>query len=266
MSTTPTSEPNLRSSPEVKMDIVDGYVVGYCPTLSRSSIEYIIKEIFNFKQNKLFVAGINKNEPRILEGRASIQLVYHNDSGSIVIKSYHRGGLLGRLVRSRYVKRGPYRSESEFQMLLFVRSLGIMAPEPVLWAAYHSATDSVGQILPCYRAWLATREIPYHQTLAEMAKNEPERARILFEPLLHQIDLLIANGVFHLDLHPGNVVIDKSNTVYLLDFDKAQVVKWGTLMLRDRYLRRWRRAVIKHKLPEFLSSLMCLGLRRHTVV
>jgi hypothetical protein len=34
-------------------------------------------------------------------------------------------------------------------------------------------------------------------------------------------------------------------------------------MLRDLYLRRWRRAVIKHKLSPVLSEMMSLTLRSY---
>jgi aminoglycoside phosphotransferase (APT) family kinase protein len=106
--------------------------------------------------------------------------------------------------------------------------------------------------------------------------------------------MLILNGIKHVDLHPGNVLVDGTGQVFLLDFDKAffilndenspfllslkeqahapdsqnmlssrEIMREVLFLrrLRDFYLRRWRRAVIKHGLPDYVSETMCLRLR-----
>jgi hypothetical protein len=50
--------------------------------------------------------------------------------------------------------------------------------------------------------------------------------------------------------------------VHVVDFDNARPFDGSERDLRDQYLRRWRRAVIKHNLPETLSELMAMELRQ----
>jgi len=66
-----------------------------------------------------------------------------------------------------------------------------------------------------------------------------------------QVSALIEHGILHVDLHPGNVLVNPEGRLFLIDFDKARLYK-NSRGLKDKYLRRWRRAVDKHDLPPFL--------------
>jgi 3-deoxy-D-manno-octulosonic acid kinase len=83
--------------------------------------------------------------------------------------------------------------------------------------------------------------------------------------VIEQISLLIQNDILHVDLHPGNVVVDVQEKVYLLDFDKGCVYHGNRQKLKDRYLARWQRAVKKHRLPEMLSNILHSGLEANRV-
>jgi len=188
-----------------------------------------------------------------LEGRTAVTRADLDGVGRVVVKHYMRGGFLRHLISSRYVRSGPTRSRVEYEMLERVRSLGVQAPEPIAHA------ERGGWL---YRAWLVTREIADQRSLAEISRVDEERARTAMGEVIRFLDLLISNGIFHVDLHPGNVVVDRAGGVYLLDFDKARAFPGARNELRDRYLHRWRRAVIKHELPDILAECACLGLRR----
>ncbi|MFM1849135.1 MAG: hypothetical protein RL417_2609 [Pseudomonadota bacterium] len=191
-----------------------------------------------------------------LSGRAQVVRVELEGIGPVVVKQYTRGGIFRYLVADRYFRWGPSRAEAEFAILTGVRGLGGMAPEPLAWIDRGS---------PFYRAWLVTREIEHNSTLAELSRTDEERVRHLLDEVIRQISILIEQGILHVDLHPGNVVIDRTNTVYLLDFDRAHYFSGNRNSLRDRYLHRWRRAVIKHGLSDLLAEYVCLGLRRNFV-
>ena len=181
-----------------------------------------------------------------LGGRTSITVVRLEGIGSVVIKYYRRGGAVRCLIKQRYIRYGKTRCQIEYALLQKVRSLGINAPEPVAFA-YR------GRLF--YQCWLVTREIKHHQTLAQLSCLNEEQARMVMKEVVKQISMLIKNKILHADLHPGNVIVDDQNQVYLLDFDKGGVFPGDKDALRTRYLRRWNRAIQKHGLPEMLSDV-----------
>jgi 3-deoxy-D-manno-octulosonic acid kinase len=189
-----------------------------------------------------------------LGGRGAVSTGTLPGIGSVVVKPYTRGGLLRSFVKRRYLRWGRTRSEMEYRLLGLVRDLGVNVPEPIAFAS---------EGLLFYRAWLLTREVEGHRTLVEISLEDEERARAIIENLADQVGILIRNSIFHLDLHPGNVLTGLDGRVYLVDFDKASLFSGRPNRLRDLYLRRWRRAVIKHDLPEYLAELMCLRLRQN---
>jgi len=188
-----------------------------------------------------------------LNGRSAARFLALGSWGKVVIKTYRRGGFWGKLFISRfYLRLGRTRPEQEFLRLQMVRRLGVRAPRPLCFAVH-------GRFL--YTGWLVSQEIEHNRSLAELAIEDPERARAVIPELVRQMQTLIEAGVFHVDLHPGNVLVTPDNQVFLIDFDKSRDVHVAVGELRDLYVRRWRRAIIKHRLPEELSEIVCLKLR-----
>ncbi|NDC38765.1 MAG: hypothetical protein EBZ48_12055 [Proteobacteria bacterium] len=188
----------------------------------------------------------------LLRGRGNVLHTEIDGMGKVVVKRYMRGGVLRYLVRKTYLRVGPTRAEKEFLILEQVRSLGVHAPEPLMYI-------SRGRLW--YDAWLVTREIESPINFAELSVRSESEVFRYTDEIVRQISILIRNNIFHVDLHPGNVVLDHTGKVYLIDFDKARVFGGPRNALRDAYLVRWRRAVIKHRLPEALSESICPGLR-----
>jgi len=136
-------------------------------------------------------------------------------------------------------------------MLQVVRNLGINAPEPVAYA--HR-----GCIF--YQAWLVSRAIKHPLSLALLSLKDEKKTRQAMESVIGQISLLIQNDILHVDLHPGNIVVDGADQIFLVDFDKGQIHPGSKEKLRNRYLTRWQRAVTKHRLPDILTDLLLAGL------
>jgi len=166
--------------------------------------------------------------------------------GSVVVKYYYRGGLVQYINQRRYLNLGKTRCQIEYEWLQKVRTMGINAPDPIAFA-YR------GRLL--YQGWLVTREIKHHQTLAQISRSNEERSRMVMKEVIKQVATLIKNNIYHADLHPGNIIVDNQNHVYLLGFDKGSFFKGGKNILMDRYLRRWKRAIQKHRLPEVLNEI-----------
>ena len=198
--------------------------------------------------------SVHQESPSTLGGRGIITVASVADFGSVVVKHYSRGGLLRFVAGGTYLKNGATRGQQEYETLCEVKEMGVNVPDPVAFAFK-------GKLF--YKAWLVTKEIPGRRTLVELSAMDEDLCFDALESLIFQFSLLIKNRIFHVDLHPGNVVVDRNKTVFILDFDKAYKFQGSLNRLRDLYLRRWRRAVIKHKLPDYLSERVCLGLRQN---
>lgn len=195
--------------------------------------------------------GVDNNCPSehvsVLGGRTPVTMVEIPGKADAVIKQFFRGGLLGFFVKDRYLKLwGPSRACMEFVMLKRAAQMGVNVPEPLGFAEQ-------GRF--CYRCWLVTRQIPGATTLAALSVADENRAARLMPQVMEQVDLMARHGMFHADLHPGNLIIDPNNKVWVIDFDKAGVKNSTSDILFMRYQARWNRAVGKHGLPEQLSHL-----------
>jgi len=178
-----------------------------------------------------------------LEGRVPASALGLKGIGSVIVKHYRRGGLLGHFVKRTYLRCGNTRCQAEYSQLENARRLGINAPEPIAYAYK-------GYLF--YQAWLITREIINQQSLASLSSLDPGRAEAAKKVLLKQILLLQDKHIFHTDLHPGNVLVDDTDRVFIIDFDKAVKFKGNKQQLQMQYHNRWNRAVSKHRLPEIL--------------
>jgi 3-deoxy-D-manno-octulosonic acid kinase len=187
-----------------------------------------------------------------LGGRSAVTIAQLEGIGSVVIKHYTRGGFIRYIVKQNYIKCGKTRSQLEYEALQNAARLGVNVPEPIAYA-YH------GNLF--YRAWLVTREIPQQKTLAELSIIDERQTRIAMKEVVNQIETLISNNIHHADLHPGNILVKNTSRVFILDFDKSSISRGSRNELRDKYLKRWRRAVSKHRLPGMLSEMMRAGLQ-----
>jgi 3-deoxy-D-manno-octulosonic acid kinase len=187
----------------------------------------------------------------VLGGRTSTTPAQLDGLGSVVIKHYRRGGLLRYIIKHRYLKFGKTRAQREFELLDIVGTLGINIPQPIAYA--HR-----GHLF--YRAWLVTREIHQPVSLSCLSLQDEKKTKAAMASVIEQVVSLIQNDILHVDLHPGNVLVDATGKVYLLDFDKGTVYYGNRQKLINRYLSRWQRAVNKHGLPKMLTEMMQNGL------
>jgi 3-deoxy-D-manno-octulosonic acid kinase len=220
----------------------DAYYFSSCFHLTEAQLNRLI-DIFKRQPHK---------SGSILGGRSSVSVDHIDGIGPVVVKYYTRGGLIHYLVKRRYLKWGKTRSQIEYELLQKIRKIGINAPEPVV-QAYR------GHLF--YKAWLVTREIRHPLSLVRLSMQDETLARRAANSVTEQISLLIQNNILHVDLHPGNVVVDDQGRVFLVDFDKGRIYSGSKTDLRDRYIARWRRAIIKHRLPMMLNDIMVEGLQ-----
>lgn len=197
-------------------------------------------------------AGGDVSPNGVLGGRGRTLSVEIEGLGSVFVKRYSHGGLFRAFSGGLFLCVGPCRSQEEFEMLEFVRSIGVSAPRPIAFIKKGSTVFST---------WLVMEELSQVQSLVELQKSEGEELHRAMDQLALQVGILIKHKVLHVDLHPGNVLVSSAGQVCVVDFDKACHFRGSERALRELYLRRWRRAVIKHHLSPLLSEMMCLTLR-----
>ncbi len=188
----------------------------------------------------------NESAPNPLDGRVAVKIMALPETGPVVIKSYRRGGMMTLLARERYLRTGQTRSQREFYFLNHAAQAGVSVPRPLIYIA---------QGVLFYRAWLVTQEIKGHQSFATLASEDPARAVQLMPSISKNIQLLIKNNILHVDLHPGNVLIDEKGQSYIIDFDKARMTRYSTSRVMQLIQTRWKKAVSKYHLPPIISNL-----------
>ena len=174
------------------------------------------------------------------QGRGTV-LFFNHDQRDLVLKRYHRGGLIGRFVKSSYVFCGLNRTRMwrEFQLLASMRELGLPVPRPV-------AVRCIRSSLLSYQGELIAEKIPNARTLAEIlcSENLPEKT---WESIGLIIRRFHQHAVEHADLNACNILINGNGQVFLIDFDKSVLHDKRDHTWCQANLSRLRRSLAKWK-------------------
>ncbi len=217
----------------IKIQKYRGFFFGSDKTLPNRQLDQFI-DMF---------ARPQEEDVSVLGGRETVKRIALLDNTPTVIKHYLRGGIIRFFNKQYYLMGQAPRCRKEYELFLLAKNIGVNVPEPLVFA-YRNRIF--------YQAWLISREIQGSRSLAEININEPDRAEFLMDALMDQINILVDNNILHVDLHPGNVLVDDGDIVYIIDFDKARTGMKNKDKLLKRYIDRWERALIKHKLPSWL--------------
>ena len=201
---------------------------------------------------QLLRSSVDESSPSALGGRGQSRLSEVPGLGRVFVKRYSHGGLFRAITGGKFLCIGRCRSEAEFEMLEHARACGVNAPRPI-------ACIKKGSTI--FSTWLVMEELVGVRSLVQIQAIDGDEVLRAMDKLAEQLAILVKNRIFHVDLHPGNVLVAPSGDLYVVDFDKAVIFSESSQALRDLYLRRWRRAVIKHKLSPVLSEMMSLTLR-----
>lgn len=180
-------------------------------------------------------------------GQAMIVKSGHNE---FVLRHYLRGGLVGKLVRDRYVWTGEdqTRSFQEWRLLAKMFRMGLRVPRPA--AASYSRHGRF------YSADLLTLRIPGIQSLSDriVAGGTDQ---MFWEDLGKDIHSFHEASVYHADLNAENIQLDRANNLWLLDFDRGKLLPPGPWQQRN--LARLHRSLrkIKKQKPDLRYSEIC---------
>jgi 3-deoxy-D-manno-octulosonic acid kinase len=147
-------------------------------------------------------------------GRGGVLLLKRSDE-TWVLRHYHRGGFVAKLVYDHYLWTGSDRNRAfrEWRLLAHMHSLGLPAPRPIAARVVRAG--------PLYQADIVTRLIPDTQPLSSVIRA----ASVADEQWLAIGAMLRAfhqAGVDHPDLTAHNVLLGSASSVFLVDFDNAR--------------------------------------------
>ena len=161
-----------------------------------------------------------------------------------ILRQYLRGGMVARLSTDRYLWLGRSRTRAwrEWSMLRLAIEAGMPVPEPLGVCVCREGLF--------YRAAIITAYIDNTETLAERITHSA-----LDIKSWRQLGLLLKqfHGHYfrHADLNANNILIDDQDRFYIIDFDKARLMKnlddWQWTVLR-RLQRSLEKIDRQHKL------------------
>ncbi len=148
-------------------------------------------------------------------GRGSVGVIA-TPVGTLVRRNYLRGGLPRHLIRDRYLWTGAERTRSfrEFVVTHALHQAGLPVPEPIAACYWRSWFG--------YRATLLTRLIPNARGLHSRLPESSQPDELLNE-VAEVIARLHAHRVWHADLNATNILVDDAGTIWLIDFDRAEL-------------------------------------------
>ncbi|MCG3730680.1 3-deoxy-D-manno-octulosonic acid kinase [Vibrio cincinnatiensis] len=159
------------------------------------------------------------------------------------LRHYCRGGLFGKLVSDHYWFQswGKTRSYAEFHLLYHLREQGVNVPRPI-------AARAVKQGF-CYQADLLSEKIANARDLVAILQ-ENALAESQYIAIGKEIAKLHRAQVNHTDLNIHNILIDTSNTVWIIDFDKCYQQKGNS----------WKEANLQRLLRSFRKEQQRFGI------
>ena len=145
-------------------------------------------------------------------GRGNVTFFLHAEK-PMVHKHYLRGGLMSKLIFDRYLwlSLEQTRAFVEFRALEEMSQLGLPVPKPI--------AARVNRRWLYYTAELITEKIDNTQTLGECLYDESFSEHV-FIIIGETIKRFHSTGFYHPDLNVENILIDDSQNVFLLDFDR----------------------------------------------
>jgi 3-deoxy-D-manno-octulosonic acid kinase len=181
----------------------------------------------------------NADYENVIAGRGG-SIKFDLDGRPAILRQYLRGGLVARLLADRYLWLGRNRTRAwrEWAILELALEAGLPVPTPLGVCVCRGGLS--------YRAAIITAYIKDTETLAE---------RITYSELglksWHRLGLLLQKFQLHrfrhADLNANNLLVDQQDQFYIIDFDKARVMRnldnwqWSTLLRLQRSLEKINR-------------------------
>jgi len=206
----------------------------------------------------------NRVSPDVSRGGTSRLAFSEISDGSFMLRRSVRGGILGRLTGRTYVGTRT-RMFCETALTAYAARMGIPVADIII-----ASREPIAPFL--YRGWVLTREVPNSQNFSSyldslpetLSLKENEEKRAVLASLAKWITRMHDFGIYHGDLHIGNILVQTSPgedpRIFLIDFDKSKVVKRMSLPKRIKNLMRLYRSIVKR--PNLSNKLTLNDIER----
>jgi 3-deoxy-D-manno-octulosonic acid kinase len=163
---------------------------------------------------------------------------FHYQEQDYVLRHYRRGGLIGKILKDRYLFSTVQHTRpwQELHLLTHMKSIGLPCPTPV--------GAKIQRHLLSYRADLITLRIPQAQDLHHHLQSSPLTKEI-WQKIGRTIKRFHHAQIYHHDLNVRNIMLDDQDNIWLIDFDKCAIRKGE--QWKNENLSRLRRSFDKEK-------------------
>ena len=178
-----------------------------------------------------------------ISGRGSV-FVVRQEEETWVLRHYRRGGFMMQLTEDSYVWTGLERTRSfrEWYLLYELYKRGLPVPCPVAAQVIRNGIF--------YQANIITKCIEHTRSWASMViSGEAQNSH--WKTVGMTLRRFHDEGVNHADLNAHNILIDTSNHVFLVDFDRSSIIGDGS----------WKKTNIKRLLRSLRKVSLETGAR-----
>lgn len=152
-------------------------------------------------------------------GRGNVNF-FTTSQGQFVIRRYLRGGLIRKITASRFLFLGFKRTRpyQELTLLEYMQQQRLPVPYPVAGICHKQGIS--------YEASIVTRLIPEARELFHFLLPSEfdcqDWPKINWQAIGSTIRRFHEAGIDHVDLNCHNIMLDKDNKIWLIDFDKCK--------------------------------------------
>ena len=163
---------------------------------------------------------------------------------NVVVKQYRRGGMVRHFNKNLYWHGHHSQSRAwlEFKLLIKMTAMGLPVPTPV-------AARAKRTFLHLYESTIITQEIEQSKTLADCLKLHSDQPvdHTLWQNTGETIKRFHTANIYHADLNASNILIGGNDQVYLIDFDKGQLLPDNRTNWKRDNLHRLQRSLLKYQ-------------------
>ncbi len=198
------------------------------------------RSILSQVSDEIFLISSWKNSSKISNqyqsGGRGETFIISNNGQEFVLRHYNRGGYLAKFNRDSYFWLGQEKTRPflEWRLLKKLFDLGLPTPKPV--AARYTRRGMF------YHSDIITVRIPNIQPLSSILMENDIKNDFWYS-LGSTIYRFHRAGVFHADLNCHNIQIDTNGKIWILDFDRGQILAPGTWQKNN--LKRLQRSLKK---------------------